>query len=137
MGIHSIFEGIAIGLALSFKSTFALVVAVIGHKWASGLALGTSYFDSQVPISQANKLIFVQALMTPFGIGVGWAFSFSGDLIRGIFSCLAGGTFLYVGTIEMISNEFEKKGNKYKKLFLYLFAMILVSLLPLLEELDE
>ena len=43
LGLHSIFEGIALGLADELSETEVLVAAVMIHKWAAALSLGVCF----------------------------------------------------------------------------------------------
>jgi len=52
-------------------------------------------------------MIAIQAVMNPIGIALGWMLSESGNLISGIFTSISAGTFLYIATIEVITEEFS------------------------------
>lgn len=42
LGIHSLFEGLSLGLGKDAKSTFVMAVAIFLHKGAAGMSLGIS-----------------------------------------------------------------------------------------------
>jgi len=47
-------------------------------------------------------MIFLQGLMNPIGIAIGWGLSNQGPLIVGIFYSISAGTFIYIATVEVI-----------------------------------
>lgn len=81
--------------------------AVVCHKWAEGLTLGLAFADANIPIKISTIMIAIQAVMNPVGIAIGWALSDSGSLTSGIFTSISAGTFLYIATIEVITEEFS------------------------------
>ena len=42
LGVHSTFEGLALGLSKDFDSTFLFGAAIMMHKGAAGMSLGIS-----------------------------------------------------------------------------------------------
>ena len=42
LSVHSIFEGIAVGLSKDFSNFFTFVLAIVLHKWAAAMSLGIS-----------------------------------------------------------------------------------------------
>jgi zinc transporter 1/2/3 len=72
-------------------------------------------------------MIFVQSLMNPLGILVGWLLSGDGSLIEGVFKGISAGTFLYVATQEMIAQEFSISRFKYAKFLFFIIAFGFVS----------
>lgn len=52
--------------------------------------------------------LIVYAIVSPIGIGVGWALlKYSSSLVALISSALSGGTFIYIGATEVMSEEFS------------------------------
>lgn len=107
IGIHAVFEGLSVGLSETTGDALALTAAVICHKWAEGLTLGLAFADADIPINISTAMIAIQAIMNPIGIAIGWALSDSGSLVCGIFTSISAGTFLYIATIEVITEEFS------------------------------
>ena len=46
IGIHSIFEGFPIGLALGFFECLVITLVILFHKWAMSLTIGVSFKKS-------------------------------------------------------------------------------------------
>lgn len=107
LGVHSLFEGIALGIKNEMRDVLLLTIAIVMHKGAAGMALGTSMAkafpdrDNYVVL-----LLFVFAIFTPLGVLIGWAASSGSDLLEVIFNCLAAGTFIYIACSEVIVEEF-------------------------------
>lgn len=106
IGIHATFEGMSIGLEQDVASCLGIALAVICHKWAEGLTLGTAFADAKVDKSEARNMIILQAIMNPIGIGLGWIISGTSFLLTGTFTSISAGTFLYIATVEVIVEEF-------------------------------
>lgn len=74
----------------------------------------------------ATYMIFIQAIMNPIGVGIGWVLSEAGKLVVGIFVSISVGTFIYIATVEVIVEEFSLPRYKFWKFFIYLFAITFV-----------
>jgi len=58
----------------------------------------------------------IHALYSPIGIGIGILIENTGNKqVEWIFNSLAAGTFLYVGTLEILAEVFEEKKDKCYK----------------------
>lgn len=102
LSVHSFFVGAALGISNQLTIVLMVFIAIIAHKWAAGFALAVQINNAM----QAKKGIYIYllfAIMTPLGI-------LFGDLINNpanihpmmepIFTSLAAGTFLYLGTLH-------------------------------------
>eukprot|EP00356_Strombidium_inclinatum_P012266 CAMPEP_0170502182 /NCGR_PEP_ID=MMETSP0208-20121228/40692_1 /TAXON_ID=197538 /ORGANISM="Strombidium inclinatum, Strain S3" /LENGTH=120 /DNA_ID=CAMNT_0010781103 /DNA_START=420 /DNA_END=779 /DNA_ORIENTATION=+ len=108
LGVHSIFEGISVGLSNNLESTLMMAIAIVLHKGAAGMSLGISMvktFPDDERFISWMMLLF--ATFTPVGVTVGWLLSDSSDMTELVFSCLAAGTFLYIACSEVIIEEFS------------------------------
>ena len=74
LGAHSLFEGIAVGMGHTVNEVALLVLAIVMHKGAAGMSLGTSMAkafpdrDNHVVL-----LLFFFSIFTPLGVLIGWA----------------------------------------------------------------
>ncbi|CAD8074773.1 unnamed protein product [Paramecium primaurelia] len=136
VGIHAIFEGLAIGIESNLSRCIGIALAVFCHKWAEGLTLGLTFKKAKVPHSKAKKLIVLQALMNPLGISIGWILSSNRVIIVSIFYAISAGTFLYISTIEVIVEEFNVARYKLLKFLAFLIAIGFISSIWLLEQID-
>ena len=57
---------------------------------------------------RAFWLLFIFSLITPLGVGIGWAIlEFSTGLVSIILGAFSAGTFLYIGALEVPETEFS------------------------------
>lgn len=103
LSIHSLLAGAALGLSDDYSITVMLFIAIIAHKWAESFALAIHINKSSLS-RRVSKLYFgVFALMAPFGIFLGTSITTylpKNNLLEPIFTSLAAGTFLYLGTLH-------------------------------------
>ncbi len=103
MSIHSILSGSALGLSDEVSMTTLIFLAIISHKLAESFAIAVQLIKSDLSRRTAILFFLLFSCMTPLGIFLG-AFlvnSNSGStLLVPIFSALAAGTFLYLGTLH-------------------------------------
>jgi zinc transporter ZupT len=62
IGIHAVFEGLAIGIQTEVMACISISAAVICHKWAEGLTLGIIFYNIQ------NKKFYIYFFMNYFSI---------------------------------------------------------------------
>lgn len=136
LSVHSLFEGVSLGLSTDTKSTFIMALAIFLHKGAAGMSLGISMqktFGDQGRVFVTTLMIFF-AFFTPIGIFFGAVIA-AGEhpLLKIIFNCLAAGTFLYIACSEIIVEEFSTGGRKFMKLCIYLVGIGIIASLLLFE----
>lgn len=128
LAIHSIFEGIALGLQPDMTTTLEMVIAIGVHKGAAATSLGiclVKNFPNDFRL--ARTLVFLFAIASPVGIIIGMLAANAGEMADVIMSSLAGGTFIYIGCTEMIVAEFSVSGNRGYKLIAYLCGAALIT----------
>mmetsp|Transcript_36879 Transcript_36879/g.71467 ORF Transcript_36879/g.71467 Transcript_36879/m.71467 type:complete len:453 (+) Transcript_36879:112-1470(+) len=121
LSIHSICAGISFGANRSLATAIGLLIAIICHKAFAGFALGMSFRQNDVILSQAMWGILIFSSMTPFGVFIGYTAS---SLVPGpsslwlsmVFKGVAAGTFIYIALVEILLEEFESKDDKALKL---------------------
>lgn len=111
LGVHTLFEGMAIGLLTDMDLLITLVIAVFIHEICCSIALGVNI--SQQSLSKAASLAIccVFSCMMPvgiaIGIGLGEIRGFPGLLLTAIMQGLATGTFMYVLFMEIVPSIFN------------------------------
>jgi zinc transporter 1/2/3 len=104
MSIHALFEGIALGTRSDLSLLIIMFVAIIGHKWAESYSLAVQFRKNNIDKKLSWFLFLIFALMTPFGIFLGNlanSDNLTGNhILAPIFTSLAAGTFLYIGTLH-------------------------------------
>lgn len=103
IAIPSFFLGAALGVSDSAEATL-IFLAIILHKGTAAFALALALVRSPLPRRRAQWLFGLFVVSTPVGILVGAA---AHDLVtgpaligKGVVLALAGGTFLYLGTLH-------------------------------------
>ncbi|NNM58780.1 MAG: ZIP family metal transporter [Legionellales bacterium] len=108
LSIHSLFEGIAVGVAPNLSSSLIIFIAILSHKGAASFCLSIQLKTSSLSLNHRLILLLVFALMTPFGIMMG-SYILSNyqpnRLLDPVFTALAAGTFLYVGTLHRLASS--------------------------------
>ena len=133
MSIHSVFEGIAIGLGHGVGELLNLVFAILVHKMVASVALGVSLSKMEdMTIRKVAALLSIFSAATPLGIiiGIGIA-STANPYVTGTFLALSVGTFLYIAASEVIVDEFAKKQLRYAKYGAFMTGVVVIALLNL------
>lgn len=103
LSLHSFFAGTALGLSASFSVFFVVLLAILAHKWAASFALAVQLNKADLPIAASLALFSVFSVMAPLGIFLGESVLCKyGEcrLLEPVFSSIASGTFLYLGTLH-------------------------------------
>ena len=113
LSIHSLTEGVALGLQTGTRDIVLLLSAILSHKWAESFALGSSFVATGAPRHVALRFLATFASSTPVGILLGWyAHSYLPPSTSAVFKALSAGTFLYIGASEVVVEEFVQ-GKQY------------------------
>ncbi len=102
LSVHSLFEGIALGIRNDLSLVIIVFIAIMAHKWADSYSLAIHVSKSRLKNSTNWVIFFIFTLMTPFGIFFGNYIDtvLSGTVVGPVFTSLAAGTFLYIGTLH-------------------------------------
>lgn len=74
LSVHSVFEGLAVGLAQDFQTCLNMVIAIVVHKEAAGLSLGISLVKTFPDnFRLCRQMVCIFAIATPLGVGIGMA----------------------------------------------------------------
>ena len=134
LSVHSIFEGLAVGLAMSMGNLINMIIAIAVHKGAAGSSLGISLVKTfPNDFKLCRWLVFTFAMASPLGIAIGMIVSNAGDLVNVVCSSLAAGSFVYIACSEIIVEEFSVPGYRFLKLLAFLFGAMIITLLWFLD----
>lgn len=79
-------------------------------------------------------LLSLFAVATPLGIGIGWiVLNYASAIVSVIFSAMAGGTFLYIGSSEIVVSEFTTRKPKTGRLIFFSVGIVVVAVTNILE----
>jgi len=126
LAIHSIIAGMSLGLESDLLSGIVVLVAIVSHKGSASFALGVNMVNADLGKALIRKTVLIFSMMTPIGVVLGSIISFSENnessiVFEAIFDSIAAGTFLYIATLEIIDELFEKSELKTTK-FTLIFA---------------
>ena len=133
LSIHSLFAGMAFGLASTQAAAIDMFIALISHKWSEVLMVGISFVNARIEFKRAFFLILYLSFVTPLGVLIGYLISGLNSMIVGVFTAISAGTFIYIATTEIIVEEFSIKKLKTVKFIFLLLGIVFVVLIGLLE----
>lgn len=104
LGLHSLLEGVGIGVQREVASSIGIVVAVVAHKGFAGFALGQLFKSAGTSCWQAAPAIAVFGLATPVGIVAGVVMNsvIASPWVDVVAVGLAAGTFIFVSLVEIL-----------------------------------
>nr|AAH89142.1 MGC85180 protein [Xenopus laevis] len=115
LSLHSIFEGIAIGLQNVQSEVLQIAVAILVHKSIIAVSLSLLLLQSSVQTRWFVLSIVMFALMSPLGIGIGIGVMHKSDenrMVQCVLEGLAAGTFVYITFLEILPHELNS--NKWR-----------------------
>ncbi|KAI0213974.1 Zinc transporter ZIP1 [Lamellibrachia satsuma] len=146
LSMHSIFEGLAVGLQGDVKNILQIFAALTIHKCILAFSLGLNFVQSHMTVRGILRSGFLFAITSPIGISIGIiVFQFTvnpvmSNLVCGLLEGIACGTFLFVVFFEILPHEFNTKArlpNRMLKLLFLLVGYAAISLLLFLSTMGE
>jgi zinc transporter 1/2/3 len=136
LSIHSFVSGAALGMQHEAAKAFTIFVAIIAHKTTEGFALGVSMTRNNVhaPVALVFLILFASTTLVGIIAGVLVTDLFEAGAARGLeagFLAFAAGTFIYIASLDIITEEFTHGGDRWTKWCLALFGLALTALLAL------
>jgi zinc transporter ZupT len=103
--LHSIVDGLAIGVFQELANITVLAISVIIHKIPVACTLGTTFLSNGGTWEQMNtKVVFILFILaSPVGMIIGMiAAEMEGGLVLMIIQALSGGIFIYLACCDLI-----------------------------------
>ncbi|KAK3594338.1 hypothetical protein CHS0354_026215 [Potamilus streckersoni] len=127
ISLHSVFEGLAVGLQQKTEGVIDIFAALLLHKGILSFSLGMSLIQSKLSKTGVIRSILLFSSTSPVGIAIGMGIvtlssSQTSILIQGILTGIACGTFLYVTFFEMLPDEFNSSDQRLLKVVCLLFG---------------
>lgn len=115
---HSLFDGVAIGLAYNVSPAFGLIVAigVIAHDFSDGF--------NTVNLSRSKRLLFADAIAPILGLIIGSYINFPDNIMAILFGLFAG-VLLYVSTSDILPEAHCDNKKHMTQNLLAMFAGVL------------
>lgn len=138
LSLHSLFEGLAVGLQEEVSSVLQIFVAVVLHKVALAFSLGLSLVQTELSLASVIKSNFLFSITSPLGMCIAIALeefghSLNSSIMNGILQALACGTFLYVTFFEVLPHELSQSENRLLKLLALLLGFSVVCCILFLD----
>lgn len=132
LGLHTLFEGIAIGLVENSDLLLTLVLAVMLHELCCAIALGLNIGQQKISKKTAVVVCIIFSMMMPCGISIGLALGqihgIVGLMLTAILQGIATGTFIYVLFMEIVPSSMSS-GNTMVQMLLMLAGCASMTLL--------
>ncbi|KAM8876448.1 zinc transporter ZIP1 [Synchiropus picturatus] len=136
LSLHSVFEGLAIGLQNSDSKVVEICIAILVHKSIIVFSLSVKLVQSAVRPLWVALYICVFAVMSPLGIAIGIgvieAQLKAGAVIQDILEGLAAGTFVYITFLEILPHELNSPGKPLLKVLFILLGFSVMAALTFL-----
>lgn len=132
LSLHSVFEGLAVGLLEEAKEVLEVCLALMIHKSIISFSLAFKLSQGQLRRSVVAGCLLLFAVMSPLGIGVGIALtetkaSPQHQLARCTLEGLAAGTFIYITFMEILPHELSSGRNRIPKVAMLLVGFAVVT----------
>jgi solute carrier family 39 (zinc transporter), member 1/2/3 len=112
--VHSLMEGATLGINTTIPDAFVIFIAIMVHKSCDSFALANTLKRYQMLPNHHVLIILLYALITPLGIGIAstviaFLSKHSAILATSSLNALAAGTFLYIGALDALIQQFNVK----------------------------
>lgn len=136
LSLHSVFEGLAIGLQSTDSKVLEICIAILVHKSIIVFSLSVKLVQSAVRPLWVTAYIGVFAMMSPIGIAIGISVMeaqlAAGALIQAALEGLAAGTFVYITFLEILPHELNSPGKQLLKVLFILLGFSVMAALTFL-----
>jgi zinc transporter ZupT len=120
MGVHSLLETIALGMAKDKASAVMMAASVGLHQPAETLALLVAFLKTGMAQEEVVYFLVVFSVIGPVGVCLGLYFKqIASAKTDALIMAVTAGTFLFMGATEMVSEEFNE-GSRNEKIQKYM-----------------
>lgn len=133
LSLHSLFEGLALGLIQEVDRLTQVAVAVVIHKTLIAFSLGISMVQHRMSFSAIATSCLLFSIMGPVGVGAGIAViqsstTFEAAMLSAVLQGVANGSFLFVTFFEIFHKELtHPKGNRLLKVLFMIIGFSVVT----------
>lgn len=132
LSLHSVFEGLAVGLLEDERQVLEICLALMIHKSIISFSLAFKLLQGRLRRSVVAGCLLLFAVMSPLGIGVGMGItetkaSPQHQLARSTLEGLATGTFIYITFMEILPHELRSGRNRIPKVAMLLVGFAVVT----------
>ncbi|NXX77613.1 S39A1 protein, partial [Urocolius indicus] len=131
LALHSVLEGLALGLQEAEGAVLRVCLALLLHKCAVAFSLALKLLRGRLRPPAVAACLLLFAMMSPLGVGLGTVLAAGAGprqrLCRGVLEGLAAGTFLYITFLEILPQELGIPQHRVPKVILLLAGFALVT----------
>lgn len=134
LSLHSVFEGLAVGLVEEGKEVLEICLALMIHKSIIALSLCFRLIQGRIRRAVAAGCMLLFSIMSPLGIAIGVGLteetksSPKQQIVRSSLEGLAAGTFIYITFMEILPHELQgSHRNNMPKVCMLLLGFALVT----------
>ncbi|XP_040208500.1 zinc transporter ZIP2 isoform X2 [Rana temporaria] len=135
LSIHSVFEGLAIGLQSNYSSALQIAIAVLIHKGIIVFSLSLKLIQSMTRPAWLITYIVIFSLMSPIGITIGIIVTLQKTsiltLVQTILAGIASGTFVYVTFLEILPQELNSGERPLLKVFFIIIGFAVMAVVAI------
>uniref|UniRef100_A0A8C5WEN7 Solute carrier family 39 member 2 n=1 Tax=Leptobrachium leishanense TaxID=445787 RepID=A0A8C5WEN7_9ANUR len=135
LSIHSVFEGLAIGLQSSYSSALEIAIAVLIHKGIIVFSLSLKLLQSIAKRTWIIIYILAFSLMSPIGIIIGIIVTLEKSttvtMVQAILSGIASGTFVYVTFLEILPQELNTSEKPLLKVLFIVIGFAVMAIIAI------
>ncbi|XP_053133498.1 zinc transporter ZIP1 [Hemicordylus capensis] len=132
LSLHSVFEGLAVGLQEEGAQALEICLALLIHKGAIAFSLSLKLLQGRMRLRAVAACLLLFSVMSPLGIGLGVALTESPATVlhrlsRSVLEGLATGTFVYITFLEILPHELNSSEQRILKVIVLLAGFALVT----------
>lgn len=129
--LHTIFDGMAIysSLSLGTVASSAVILGVAIHQIPVSLSLSAIFKKSKISKKLQIILLSLFALAVAIGYGISAIFGhIFGENFNTIFVAIAGGSLLYIASVDLLPSIHSENSKKFVNIFAFLFGIAILTI---------
>ncbi|KAG8537747.1 hypothetical protein GDO81_023990 [Engystomops pustulosus] len=131
LSLHSVLEGLAVGLLQESGKVLETCLALLIHKCIISFSLTLKLAQGRLRPRVILSCLLLFSFMTPLGIGLGIVLTENADpmqqLIRSVLEGMATGTFLYITFLEILPHELSASEQRIAKVIAILCGFSVIT----------
>ncbi|XP_066464957.1 zinc transporter ZIP1 [Eleutherodactylus coqui] len=131
LSLHSVLEGLAVGLLQEGSKVLETCLALLIHKCIISFSLTLKLAQGRLRPRAILFCLLLFAFMTPLGIGLGIVLTENADpihqLTRSVLEGIATGTFLYITFMEILPHELSAGDQRIVKVIVILCGFSVIT----------
>lgn len=135
-GLHSIFEGITLGLQTNVTKAVHLFIAIIIHECLVAVALGINSTRLRYSFASYLKFALIFSAAIPSGVLIGilieHAPGIGGEIASAFLQGLSAGIFLHVTFQDFLPTEFSNSQDRTLKVFFVTIGFVIIAIVTFL-----